>query len=281
MSISLSQLVKHFNITPDPAGATKARTPVCTVSYVTIFEPKPDQSNRMMYSMGCLFDKDKLAELKPVVQAICNAAAKKFGADHESWPKSLKCPLRDGDESDSEGYENRLFINVRNKSKPGLVDRGLNPITDPNAFYSGCKAVVSVSFYGYDVKGKGVGCGLNNIMKWEDGERMDGRASADKEFADLADDSYVGNSSGHSDTSNNGINDTNDINDINDINNINNINNPNNPNNINNINNINNPNHPNNPNNQTNSADGRYMDGQASTEGANDFTDDDDYDAPF
>lgn len=45
---------------------------------------------------------------------------------------------------------------------------------------------MSVTFYAYDVNGnRGVACGLNNIMKYKDDERLGGRASAESDFADL------------------------------------------------------------------------------------------------
>ena len=48
-------------------------------------------------------------------------------------------------------------------------------------------AIVSVTFFGYDVSGnRGVACGLNNIMKFKDGERLGGRSSAESDFADVS-----------------------------------------------------------------------------------------------
>lgn len=57
---------------------------------------------------------------------------------------------------------------------------------DEDEIYSGVWAIVSVTFFGYDVSGnRGVACGLNNIMKFKDGERLGGRASAESDFADI------------------------------------------------------------------------------------------------
>jgi hypothetical protein len=45
-----------------------------------------------------------------------------------------------------------------------------------------------VRFFGYDQAGnKGVGCGLNNIQKLKDGERLDGTVSAEAAFEDADD----------------------------------------------------------------------------------------------
>ena len=52
--------------------------------------------------------------------------------------------------------------------------------------YSGVWAIISVTFYGYDVSGnRGVACGLNNVMKYKDGDRLGGRISAESEFEDI------------------------------------------------------------------------------------------------
>lgn len=47
-------------------------------------------------------------------------------------------------------------------------------------------AVVSVTFFPYNVSGnKGVACGLNNVMKTKDDERLGGRASAESDFSEV------------------------------------------------------------------------------------------------
>ncbi len=49
--------------------------------------------------------------------------------------------------------------------------------------YSGCYARVSVNFYGYNAAGnKGIACGLGNVQKVEDGERLGGGSSAEEDF---------------------------------------------------------------------------------------------------
>ena len=60
------------------------------------------------------------------------------------------------------------------------------PIVDEEEVYSGVWAVVSVSFYAYDVSGnKGVACGLNNIMKFKDDDHLGGRVSAESDFGGM------------------------------------------------------------------------------------------------
>jgi hypothetical protein len=46
--------------------------------------------------------------------------------------------------------------------------------------------VVTVNFYPYDSNGnKGIGAGLNNVMKTQDGDRLSGGSSAASDFGDL------------------------------------------------------------------------------------------------
>ena len=55
--------------------------------------------------------------------------------------------------------------------------------------YSGCYANVSVDFYAFSVNGNsGIACGLGNIQKVRDGERLTGERSAEDDFEALDDD---------------------------------------------------------------------------------------------
>ena len=54
--------------------------------------------------------------------------------------------------------------------------------------YSGCYGAVTVNLFPYSSNGNvGVGVGLNNIIKTEDGEKLSGGRSADADFGDMAD----------------------------------------------------------------------------------------------
>ena len=65
-----------------------------------------------------------------------------------------------------------------------MVDVNLNPILDSSELYSGCYARVSLNFFPYTNAGnKGVGVGLNNIQKLDDGEPLGGaRARPEDDF---------------------------------------------------------------------------------------------------
>ena len=78
-----------------------------------------------------------------------------------------------------------MFFNATTTNKPGVLNQ-LKEEATPEEVYSGCWGFVDVGFFAYNVNGNiGIGCGLNNIMKKKDGERLDGRRSADSAFKDI------------------------------------------------------------------------------------------------
>ncbi len=162
----------------------------CRLSYTHVFTkyaPDGDTDNGK-YMTNVLIPKSEKQTIKALQQAI--EAAKKAGIVSK-WggkePKNLEMPLRDGDtDKDDEVYEDCFFINAKSSTRPGICDKNKNPIVDEEEIYSGVYAYVSVSFYPYDKNGnRGIACGLNNIMKFKDGERLGGRTSAETDFADI------------------------------------------------------------------------------------------------
>lgn len=162
----------------------------CRLSYTHVFSkyaPDGDAANGK-YMTNVLVPKEEKETIKAIQQAI--DAAKK-AAITSKWngkePKKLDMPLRDGDDKeDDEVYSDHFYVNAKSNTRPGVCDKNKTPIVDEDEVYSGVWAIVSVTFYGYDVSGnRGVACGLNNIMKFKDGERLGGRASAESDFADI------------------------------------------------------------------------------------------------
>jgi hypothetical protein len=162
----------------------------CRLSYTHVFSkyaPDGDTANGK-YMTNVLIPKGEKETIKALQQAI--EAAKK-AAVTSKWsgkePKKLDMSLRDGDDKeDDEVYADHFYINAKSNTRPGVCDKNKTPIVDEDEIYSGVWAIVSVTFFGYDVSGnRGVACGLNNIMKFKDGERLGGRASAESDFADI------------------------------------------------------------------------------------------------
>ena len=176
-------------------SATKLVIPGTKISFANIFEPKSINGSEPKYSVSCLIPKDDKKTLLSIHKAV--EAAKEDGKVRK-WggkiPPNLKLPLRDGDidRPDDETYQNHFFLNATSKDAPQVVDRHVQPITDPMMVYSGCFCNVSVNLYPFNANGnRGVAAGLGNIQFVKDGDRLSGRASADSDFDALEDDEDV------------------------------------------------------------------------------------------
>ena len=164
---------------------TRVITGKVRFSYVQVFEPRAmNESSVPKYSVSLVIPKEDKKTLSRIEAAV--ESAKAVG-EKSKWggaiPKNLKLPLRDGDtEKDDVVYEGCMFINAKSSQKPGLVDADLNPIMDKDEFYSGCYGRASINLYPYDSNGsKGVACGLNNLQKLQDWERLGGGGSTAEE----------------------------------------------------------------------------------------------------
>jgi hypothetical protein len=167
-------------------------TPKFRVSWPKVFKPELNKlSGKTEYSITALFPKG--TDLSAMKKAAENAIIEKWGADKIKWPKTLKSPFRDQGEKEVDGslpagYEKgAIFINLKSKNKPGVVDQNVQAILDEADFYAGCYAIASVNAYAYDQAGnRGVSFGLNNIQKVADGEPLSGRSKPENDFAAVA-----------------------------------------------------------------------------------------------
>ncbi len=168
--------------------AVKVITGKVRFSYANVFEPRAmEEGAKAKYSVVLLIDKSDKKTLDKINAAIRQATEEGLAKWGGKKPANLKLPLRDGDAEfpDEETYAGKFFMNANADLKPQIVDRNLNPITDPQEFYSGCYGRASVGFYAFNVSGnKGIACGLNNLQKTEDGERLAGGSTAAEDFGD-------------------------------------------------------------------------------------------------
>lgn len=177
-----------------PITKNEGRTVIfgpCRLSYTHLFarySPDGDADNGK-YMTNVLIPKKEKETVKAIRDAI--EVAKKAGTASK-WsgkePKKLELPLRDGDidKDDDEVYTDHYFVNAKANTRPGIINKDKTPIVDEDEMYSGVWAIVSVTFFPYDVSGnRGVAVGLNNVMKFKDDERLGGRSSAESDFADL------------------------------------------------------------------------------------------------
>ena len=170
---------------------TKVMFGPCRLSYTHLFSKYvPEGGGEGKYMTNVLIPKNEKKTIaafeKAIEEAKQAAVASKWGG---KMPKKLESPLRDGDEKDDDLYEDHWYLNAKCSTRPGIVDKDMEPITDEEEIYSGVWAYVSVTFYGYSVSGNnGIACGLNNIKKYKDDEHLGGRASAQNDFGSDFDD---------------------------------------------------------------------------------------------
>ncbi len=139
-------------------------------------------------------DKTLLIQIRRLLKAACDDA---WGTDRTKWPAGIfrtldfksyvdnegkKYPIQNGDHKEYEGYAGHLFARAGCNAdrKPGVVDRHLQPITEPAAVYGGLLARANVNAYAWkhDLGGAGVSLGLNHLqIIANDGVRFGGGVS--------------------------------------------------------------------------------------------------------
>ena len=172
---------------------TKVKIP-CRISFANIWEPKSINGSDEKYSVSCIISKKDTKTINAINAAIEAAKeagkVKKWGGKIPAGP-GFKLPLRDGDieRSEDEAYAGSFFVNANSKDRPQVVDRHVQPITDPLDCGSGDYCFVTVNFYPFNANGnRGIAAGLGNIQKVRDGERLAGRATAASDFDEISED---------------------------------------------------------------------------------------------
>lgn len=169
-------------------NSTKVVTGLVRFCYCHVFEPTAmNEGDTPKYNVAILIPKDDEKTVNAIKKAIENAKVagkSKIVDKNGNIPKSLKLPLRDGDEEreDDPAYEGMYFINASTTRKPSIVDKDLNPIMSQDEFYSGCYGRASINFYAFNVSSKGIAAGLNNLQKLKDGEPLVGGSTAEEDF---------------------------------------------------------------------------------------------------
>lgn len=174
---------------------TKVITGVVRLSYCHVFQPfsnNPDQE--AAYSTVILIPKSDKKTLKAIENAQQAALEQgknsKFGGKiPPNWQNTLKDGDEDADLERNPEYEGHMYMSVKSKTPPGVVDRQLNEIIDSTEVYSGCYAKVSINAFPYNVSGnRGVSFGLNHVQKVDDGDFLGGRSRAEDDFEAMDDD---------------------------------------------------------------------------------------------
>ena len=165
------------------------------ISYAHLLEPYSNNpSKEPKYSATILVPKSdpaNKAKIDAAIAAATEAARRKYGA---AFPATPKHSVHDGDgvrPSDGQPFGEECrgcwVFTASSKQRPNIVDTSLAPILNATEIYSGMYANVGITFFGYNApQNKGIGVGLENIMKTADGDPLGGgRASAEDDFAGM------------------------------------------------------------------------------------------------
>lgn len=185
-----------MNNNPQHVVTGKAR-----LSYVHLFKPYANPNGGdPKYSTTILIPKSDIATKQRIDAAI--QAAITAGVSSR-WngirPPQVSIPVHDGDGprpsdgmSFGEECKGHWVLTASSKQQPQVVDIQLNSIIDQSEIYSGMYARVSMNFFPYANSGKkGIGCGLGNVQKLEDGEPLGGGTTAAEDFGDGATSAYM------------------------------------------------------------------------------------------
>lgn len=162
------------NVTTGPA----------TLSWPHLVKPEVRNGNSgPKVSTAVLVPKSDTATIEALKAAVREAAAEKWGT---RVPKSLRTPLRDGDNSDYEEQAGHITFNASSIRRVPIVGADLLPFSDEQIaeeVYGGQKARVAVRAFTYEVDGsKGVSFGLQMVQVLGGGERFGGAPSAESLF---------------------------------------------------------------------------------------------------
>lgn len=175
---------------PNPQHVVTGRV---RLSYVHLFVPRiGTNGGDPKYGATILLPKSDIATKQRIDAAIQAAIAAGVSSRwNGARPPQVATPIHDGDgvrPSDgmpfSDECKGHWVFTASSKQAPQVVDLGLNPIIQQTDVYSGMYARVSINFFPYATGGKkGIGCGLRNVQKVDDGEPLGGRTNAADDFS--------------------------------------------------------------------------------------------------
>ena len=160
-------------------------------SYANVFEPRASQNGGdPKYSITLLIPKSDKNTYQRIMAEINKTLQENVADTFKGvMPANPRMPIYDGDglreSGEAFGPECKgcWVISAKSNTAPEIVDANCQPILSKNEFYSGCYGRASIRFYAYNQNGnKGIGCGLGNVQKLEDGQPLDGRTSAAEDF---------------------------------------------------------------------------------------------------
>ena len=175
---------------------TKILTNNIRASYEHLLKPSSFSGGPLKYSICAIIDKGDKDTLAIINQAIKNAenrGVEKFGEKFKNAKKHN--PLHDGDveKVGQAGYENGIYFNCSNETKPKVLDASTGLNAEETAIYSGMYGKLICNFYPYYASASscGVSCTLLGFQKTKDREVLGGMHVSDSDFDDDDEDSFL------------------------------------------------------------------------------------------
>jgi len=181
--------------TPEEKKSNIFRLTNVRLAFPQIFEPKAFQGEGAeVYSASLLID-PKTPEGKKQITLIdfilLTVAKDKWGAKADTVLKSLKSAdktfLHDGDlKADYDGFPGMMFVSVRSKTRPLVLDKDKTPLTQKDGRpYGGCYVNASVEVWPQDGQyGKRINASLRGVQFVKDGDAFSGGAPASEDEFD-------------------------------------------------------------------------------------------------
>jgi len=169
-------------------------TGVARLSFAHLFKAYAhNPTSEAKFSTTILVPKTDIATKQAIDAAIRAAAASGLSDKFQGVvPPILSTPVYDGDgarpggEPFGDECKGHWVFTASSKNPIEVVGLNRQPIINESEMYSGVYAYACVTFFPYNSNGKkGIGCGLNCVMKAKDGEPLAGKVSAAQAFASI------------------------------------------------------------------------------------------------
>jgi len=153
------------------------------LSFPSLFQKSVFEGKEGKYEATLLIDKKDEALKKQIDEQIA-----KLIAESKIKVPSEKYCIKDGDESELEGYEGNWSLKASNAKRPTVIDRDKTPLTaDDEKLYAGCYVNAVIDFWVQNnAYGKRINANLYGVQFVKDGEPFGmGPVDVTDDFEDL------------------------------------------------------------------------------------------------
>jgi len=153
------------------------------LSFPSLFQKSVFEGKEGKYEATLLIDKKDEALKKQIDEQIA-----KLIAESKIKVPSEKYCIKDGDESELDGFEGNWSLKASNSKRPTVIDRDKTPLTaDDEKLYAGCYVNAVIDFWVQNnAYGKRINANLYGVQFVKDGEPFGmGPVDVTDDFEDL------------------------------------------------------------------------------------------------